>query len=483
MKFSIDSKAPKAELLLISLFKGEDLSSAQQALIGKDFAKAFAARRKAKDFEGEKGQSLTFYPEKGSLKKIIVLGRGDKEGDIPQANEYWGGTLSSLCKGVKNVAITLPEEELEEQAYGFVLGSYEFMRYKKEDKKAPKLESVTFLTKDSKKAQAFLKKLAVFQESSATLRDLTNMPAGEMSTKDLEDAARKVCKTHKMKLTVFDEKKLRKMGCGGLVGVGQGATHGPRMVLMEYKFKAKSKQPNLAFIGKGIVFDTGGLNIKPTNYIETMKHDMCGAATVIATMEALALNKVPGYFLGVLCCAENAVSDRSIHPGDVLTAYNGKTIEVTNTDAEGRLVLADGLSYTEKNFKPKAMLDVATLTGAVSVALGPHLTGVLGNDQAFMDEVLAASRATHELAWQLPLDAVFTKAMKGSFTDLVNSQNTLRAGTSTAGAFLKEFVGKTPWVHFDIGGTAWADRPTPTTKYGTTAVVLRTFVEMAERSY
>ena len=190
---------------------------------------------------------------------------------------------------------------------------------------------------------------------------------------------------------------------------------------------------------------------------------------------------MPGHFVAVLCCAENAVSDRATRPGDVLKMYNGKTVEVTNTDAEGRLVLADGLAYTEAKLKPKMMINIATLTGAVSVALGYHITGVMGNKQKLIDQILKLSKEANERSWQLPLSPDFISACKGDFTDLKNSVNGVRAGSTMGGAFLSNFVDKVDWAHFDIGGTAWADKPNSTTKYGATGAALRTFIKLAEK--
>jgi len=308
------------------------------------------------------------------------------------------------------------------------------------------------------------------------------MPAGDLTTVDLTNTAKKLAKDLNLKITVFESSKLLSLGCGGILGVGRGAEHPPKMVILEYKHRSKSKNPDIAFIGKGITFDTGGLNLKPVGHIETMKQDMAGAATVLGAMLAISKAKLSGYFVGVLGIAENAISDRAIRPGDVVKAYNGKTIEVNNTDAEGRLILADCLAYTEDKIKPKMMLDVATLTGAVSVALGFKITGIMGNNKALIKEVEEAAKKVHERVWELPLDDDFVEATKGSFTDLTNISDNMRAGSTMGGAFLKNFVDKTKWVHFDIGGTAWTDKPTETTKYGATGVMLRTFIEMAKRS-
>ncbi len=451
--------------------------------LGAKVTKQIEARFKSKDFEGDEGQTLSLFPEDSKWKRVVLLGRGEKEKDMPQALGYLGGKIPDIAKSAKaqSINVWVNEKDLSELAYGLVEGAYDFKRYKTPDKKAVLLEKITFINPINKGNQELLRTLEIYEKTSNELRDLTNTCAGDLKTMQIADHAKQVAKKFKMKITVLDRKQLEKLGCGALVGVGKGADVGPCMIILEHRYQSKAKEPNVAFIGKGIVFDTGGLNLKPTGYIETMKLDMAGAATVMATVQALAEAKVPGYFLAVMACAENAISDRAQHPGDVAKAYNGKTIEVNNTDAEGRLVLADALAYTEKNYKPKTMIDIATLTGAVTVALGYHITGVMGNDQKFIDKMLEAGKKVHERLWQLPLDEDFVKLTKGDFSDLKNSTDGVRAGATMGAAFLKNFVEKTPWIHLDIGGTGWAEKPSATTKYGATASCLRTLIEMGKQ--
>lgn len=479
MKFSASTAPVSADILFLLFHKGEGMPANLKSALGAA-AKLVEARFKAKDFEGEEGQTLTVFTDGAKWKRIVLVGRGEKGKEVPQALEYTGAKLSDLAKAAKatHAAVWMDEKDPRECAYGMVLGSYEFKRYKTPEKKLSALEKVTLIGKWQEK---MMDELNLFAKVSPGLRDLVNTCAGDLDPMQIARHAEAVCKPYKMKVTVFDQKKLEKLGCNAIVGVGKGAKVGPCMIFIEYRHKSNAKEPSVAFLGKGISFDTGGLNLKPSGYIETMKLDMAGAATVLATMQALAEAKVPGYFLGVMACAENAISDRAQHPGDVAKAYNGKTIEVNNTDGEGRLVLADALAYTEKNYKPKLMIDIATLTGAVTVALGYHVTGVMGNNQKFVDDVLDAAKDSHERMWQLPLDEDFVKLCKGHFSDLQNATDGVRAGTIMGAAFLKHFVDKTPWVHLDVGGTAWADKPTPSTKYGATTAGLRTFIELAMR--
>lgn len=483
MKFSLAEKAPQADVLFVLIEKGGKLSSAAKSALG-NAAKDAETRLKEKDFEGEEGASLALYGDGKLFKRAYLVGTGEADKRLPNAMEELGGKIAGLAKSAKakKVALLVDDADVAELAYGVSLGAYEFTRYKKAEKNAAELKQVVFACKASKSAKEAIETANVLAIASPLTRDLINIPAGDLNTKDMATQARALGKEYKMKVTVMEEAALKKAGCGALVGVGQGAKETAKLIFIEYKYKTKSKHPNIAFVGKGVVFDTGGLNLKPTGYMETMKQDMAGAGTVLGAMKAIAEAKLQGYFLGVLTCAENAVSELAQRPGDVVKAYNGMTIEITNTDAEGRLCLGDALAYTEKNYQPKRMVNIATLTGAVSVALGYHITGVMGNDQAFMDEVLDAGKSMKERLWQLPLDEDFVKACKGSFTDLKNSTDGVRAGSSMGGAFLKHFVKKTPWVHFDIGGTAWAEKPSGTTKYGSTGVAIRSFLELARRN-
>jgi leucyl aminopeptidase len=487
MKFALVESMPKTDLLIILMKKDQKLSPASKKAMGTAATKEAELRMKNKDFETSEGATLVLYTgEKDSAKKVVLMGQGDSEKWMPGAVLQHGGKCAALAathKAKTVVIITQENKEIQDLSYGMVYGNYEFTKYKKKDpkeeKKKVKLTKVTFLGKKNKEISSTLKKAENLVNPSALIRDMVNAPTSDMDTNDFVRIARQVGKKYGIKVTVYDDKKLQKMGAGLLYGVGKGAEVGARMIFLEYKHKTKSKTPNIAFVGKGIVFDTGGLNVKPTNYIELMKQDMAGAATVLGTMQALAQEKVPGYWLGVLCCAENAVSEKAQRPGDVAMAYNGMSVEITNTDAEGRLAMADGLAYTEKKYKPQRMVNIATLTGAVSVALGYHITGVMGSDKNLVADILKASEKESESMWELPLTPDMIKATKGSYTDLINSSRGVRAGSSMGGAFLKNFVEKTPWAHFDIGGTAWAEKPNSTTKYGSTAVALRTFMELA----
>ncbi len=480
MKLQFNPKLGKTDLFVLFLEKNEKEIALPKGL-PKDLEKSIQARLKAKDFSAEEGETLTLHDLDG-FKKIMLFGTGEAKDRLPTAELKWGGSLAKLVKGSASVTLALKSEWIEPVLYGLNLGRYEFKRYQKVDPKKdkkPELQQVTIWT-DMKQPKTLEAEWNAHASQSTHLRDLVNTPTGDLNTKDMADEARKIAKKFKLKFTELSETQLKKLGCGAIVGVGQGATERSRMIILEYK-NSSAKNPQLALIGKGIVFDSGGLNLKPTGHIETMKEDMTGSATVMAAIATAAELKLKGHFIAVLCLAENAVSDRSVHPGDVLKAYNGKTIEITNTDAEGRLVLADGLSYTEKNYKPERMIDIATLTGAVVVALGYDITGVMSNDEEFQNVVCGSAKDCDERVWTLPLTDDFMKACKGNFSDLQNSTRGHRADSSMAAAFLKHFVEKTPWVHLDIAGTSWAEKPNSLSSYGATAWGLRTLVDVMKK--
>lgn len=481
MKFELKSSLPKTDLLILLLQEDEKISTEAKKLLSANEFEQIEKRLKAKDFTGKCSENMVLY---GDDKKLILMGMGKIEKNCIQPYEKAGGKSASMAKGLKasHVSVLIDQKNLAEYLNGFVLGNYEFTQFKKVEKDAPKIESLTAICEKNKSTSEACVFAEYFDEGQKLIRDMVNTPAGSRNTIDIANLTKDLAKKYGIKCTVYDEKELKKMGCGALLGVGRGSEYPPRLITLEYNYKSKAKAPSVAFVGKGITFDTGGLNIKPTGHIETMKLDLAGAITVLATMIIIARSKMTGNFVGVMAMAENSVSDRSMHPGDILKAYNGKTIEVLNTDAEGRLVLADALAFTEDKFKPKKMVDVATLTGAVTVALGYHISGIMGNNDDFVNEIMSSAKDANERMWVLPMDKDFIEATKGEISDTKNASDGVRAGTIMGAAFLQQFVEKTDWAHIDIGGTGWVERPTSTIKFGGTAVMLRTFCELAKRN-
>src|SRR5437588_2695284 len=298
----------------------------------------------------------------------------------------------------------------------------------------------------------------------------------------MADSAKKVAKEFGLSIDVSGHNKMEKCVMCSLLGVSRGSDEPPKLINMKYqpsRFRGH-KDELLALVGKGITFDSGGISLKPGENMELMKYDMTGAATVIGTMRAIAQLKPAIPVLGIAPCSENLPSGKATKPGDVLRAMTGKTIEVINTDAEGRLVLADAIAYAKK-LGATRIIDMATLTGAVSIALGDVNTGILGTDQSLIDGVIEAGKSVGEKFWQLPLDKEYSNQIKSDIADIKNTGGK-KAGAITAAAFLKEFVDDTPWAHLDIAGTAWGDPATPFRAKGPTGIAVRTLIEFIEHA-
>jgi leucyl aminopeptidase len=309
-------------------------------------------------------------------------------------------------------------------------------------------------------------------------RDLANTPPVEKSPAKLADRIRLVAEDAGLAVEVWDAERIEQERFGGLMGVAAGSHEPPRFVVLRYQRGGDS--PTLALVGKGVTFDSGGLSIKPSASMEDMKSDMTGAAVVAASMQAVARLGLPVNVAGYLALTENMTGGRAMKLGDVLTIRNGKTVEVLNTDAEGRLILADALSYAVEQ-KPARLIDLATLTGACMVALGPRIAGLFGNDEAFCQDVFEAARHTGERAWRMPLDDDFKEGLKSQIADMKNIGGKW-GGAVTAAKFLESFVGSTPWVHLDIAGPSWADSDSPTRDAGATGCFVRTLIRFIEGS-
>ncbi|NBX84033.1 MAG: leucyl aminopeptidase [Gammaproteobacteria bacterium] len=328
---------------------------------------------------------------------------------------------------------------------------YQFLNYKPNDTKYA-LNSVYHILKNASK-NTITDTMAI-AKGIELCQNLANTPANDCTPLDLENVAKTLAKTHKnLKCTVHDEKDLKKMGMNTLLCVGQGSANPPRLIELHYLNGPKNQKP-LMLIGKGITFDSGGISLKPAEGMFEMKFDMSGAASVMGVMKALALLELPINVIGLMACAENMPSGTAVRPGDVIKSHLGKTIEITNTDAEGRLVLADALSYGMK-YDPKAIVDIATLTGAIIIALGHVYTGLMSPHDDLANSLLKASEKTLDKLWRLPMDCEFVEQLASPVADMVNSHGSREAGSIIAAHFLHAFAQQTPWAHLDIAGSAW----------------------------
>ncbi len=370
---------------------------------------------------------------------------------------------------------------LEKVIHGAKLKSYNFDIYKAKQKKN-KSVILNIVGKQNNKTNILRKKLDALLDGVFFTRDLVSEPGNILHP---DEYAKRIVKLKKLglKVTVYDDKKLKKLGCNALLGVGQGSIRGSYLVTIEWK-GSKSKSKPLAFVGKGVCFDTGGISLKPAKFMEDMTYDMAGSAVVVGLMKNFALRKAKINAVGVVGLVENMPGSNAQRPGDIVKSYSGKTIEVLNTDAEGRLVLADALTYTEKKFKPKIIIDLATLTGAIIVCLGSEYAGLFSNNDKLSKQIFDAGEQVGEKVWRLPLHKNYDKLLESKNADVQNINYVGGAGSTTAAQFLQRFIiNKTPWAHLDIAGMAFSKYAGALNSGGATGYGVRLLNKFVEENY
>ncbi len=443
------------------------------------------------DCSGKKEECVLLYPERVfdgvQAKRLLIAGLGkddmDRELFRRAGGMVAGKALSLKCERICLMAPTelnFPVEEMVEcLAEGLILGSYQFKKYKKEDddeKREIKRISINIGNLTSLSTRKALMLGVSSGNAGAVARDMANEPANVWTPAAFADYGKKIAKGTKVQCKIIEKAEMKQLKMGGILGVNQGSAQAPKLVVLEYR--TGKKVPTLLLVGKGLTFDSGGISLKPSAGMEDMKYDMCGGAAVMAAMEAIALEEPKVDVVALIPTTENLPASTALKPGDIITQYGGKTVEVINTDAEGRLILADALAYGVEKFAPTAIIDLATLTGAVILGLGHHRSGLLSNNDALADKVLQAGDYTGEPMWRLPLGEEYTKQIKSEVADIKNIGGR-PAGTITAAAFLQEFVGDTPWVHLDIAGTAWNYTEKPyTPKKGPSGIGARTLIQL-----
>jgi leucyl aminopeptidase len=437
------------------------------------------------DFDGKRGEMLA-VPTRDRLgaRAAILLGLGDEKDFDLAALRRTGALLARRAAKVESAATTVLDaigDDVDRgaaaQAFaeGVGLGSYQFLRYKS-DAKPAKLSRVVVVGRGGAKVRTGLDRGARVAEAVSWARDLVNEPAAAKSPEDIADLARKMARGAGLKVKIFAGEQLERERMGGVLGVGEGSERPPRFVRLEYA--PPGARGTLALVGKGVVFDSGGLSLKTAGGMETMKTDMSGAAAVLAAMSVLRDLGIKTRVVGYVPLVENMPSGTAMRPGDVLKMRNGKTVEVLNTDAEGRLILADALSLAAEDGSD-AIVDVATLTGAVTIALGEKIAGLMGTSDTWIEQVRSAAERAGERVWQLPLPADYRRVLDSEIADLRNVATGGGGGTITAGLFLKEFTADRPWVHLDIAGTARAATEDGEISKGGTGYGVRTLVELA----
>jgi leucyl aminopeptidase len=364
-------------------------------------------------------------------------------------------------------------------AEGAYLALYRFDKYISKDEDRQDVETLVICSptgKNVRRCKRIVARAQIVCEATTLARDLGNAPGNEIYPETLAEAARESARRAGYKATVLDEHEIRNLGMGGVLGVSQGSAHPPRFMILEYG--SPGKRP-VVLVGKGVTFDSGGISIKPSAGMAEMKMDMSGAAAVIGAFEAVSRLKLPVHIVGLIPAVENMPSGSSIRPGDILRHQNGKTSEVDNTDAEGRLILADALAYAGQ-FKPAAVIDLATLTGAVVVALGHYATGMMGNDRSLLERLRQAGEATYERTWELPMFEEYEKLVKSDIADVKNVGGRW-AGAITGAMFLKKFIGPYKWAHLDIAGTAMLEEQGSYASKGASGVGVRLLTEFLRR--
>jgi leucyl aminopeptidase len=440
-------------------------------------------------FKGATGTALSVLAPAGlGVARVVIAGVGAAAKlDALAAQAAGGAAYGELARGGDEAALIAvepprgarklkPADLAANLAFGARLASYRFDKYRTKEKpeKKPRIATLTLHVRGAATARRAFARFDAVADGVFFTRDLVSEPGNVIYPETLAREAQKLSKLG-IKVEVLDEKKMRELGFGALLGVAQGSIRPPRLVVMRWQGgpKTGAKAQPLAFIGKGVTFDSGGISIKPSKGMEDMKWDMGGAGVVIGLMKALAGRKARVNAIGVVGLVENMPSGSAQRPGDIVKSYSGQTIEVLNTDAEGRLVLADALWYCQEKYKPRFMVDLATLTGAIIISLGAHYAGMFSNNDKLATQLKAAGSAVGEKLWRLPLAEPYDRAMDSKVADVQNISSGGGAGSITAAQFLQRFVNDVPWAHLDIAGVTWSNKDAPTVPAGGTGFGVR----------
>jgi len=434
----------------------------------------------SRDFRGARDETLHLLGSEKGVERVLLVGTGkvsDRVASLKRAAAIAARRANQAGFGSMAIfAGSLSADDAEAIALGAIAGAWELKEFQApppDDERRAPLTEVVVLGADRAAVDEGVARGRAIGEGHTLARRLGMLPSNVCTPDYLAETAREIAKRHGMQITVLGRAEMEKEGMGSFLSVAQGTPQEPRLIALEYR--NGGKKPPIVLVGKGLCFDSGGISIKPAQGMEFMKFDMCGAAGVLGAMEAIGALKLPVNVVGLVGSTTNMPSGTAVKPGDVVRASNGKFIEIINTDAEGRLVLADVLAYARR-FSPAVVIDAATLTGACVIALGHTATGVMGTDEGVVQEVLAAGKRASEPGWPLPLWDDFMPLIKSDVADIKNSGGR-PAGTITAALFLKEFVDGYPWVHLDIAGTAYSETDLATIPAGPTGVPVGTFVE------
>lgn len=494
MKITVKKGNPadiKTQAVIVPLFEGEKLLTGVALAVDKKSNGLISDVLKNGDFEGKVSQIFLIYTKDALLaKRIMLVGLGKKnELNLEKIRNAFARAMQHLRGlNISEATTTLDGIRLHEQnekiaqavTEGATLGLYQYTPYKtvaREEIKSMRQLDIIVDVQDYLAAFEEVRKAKIIADAVSFTRDLISAPSNEMTPSILAECARKIAGRENVSCTVLDRGKMKLLGMNALLGVASGSHEPPKFIILEYTGGKKSQDP-IALVGKGLTFDSGGISLKPAEKMDEMKTDMSGGAAVLGCIMAAADLKLPVNLVGLIPATENMPGGSAYKPGDILKSYSGKTIEVLNTDAEGRLILADALSYAAK-YKPQAIIDIATLTGACVVALGDDVVGMLGTDEKIKSDIKKASEITGELVWELPLWDLYSELIKSDIADYKNTGGRV-AGAITAAAFLSKFVGDTPWVHLDIAGPAWTSKDKAYIPKGAAGVTVRLLIEFLQ---
>lgn len=490
-------EAPSAEvatpLLILPHFEGEGTPIGAAVEVDSRLNGEISRVLGRGDFKGKRDEALVLYPRPGEIaaERVVLVGLGKREDYSLERLRRAVGTAVRQAERIGARAVALPlfrgdglpadmgdSDAARAATEAAVLAAWDFREFKTEaDAGRARVDELVLIARDAGAAaelEAGARYGEIVGRGENLARELASRPGNVATPSHLAEVAKGIARDHGLDITILDREAMEKEGMGALLAVARGSAEEPRFIVLEYRGTDRQEKP-LVLVGKGVTFDSGGISIKPAEKMEEMKYDMSGAAAVLGATMAIAQLKLPINLVSLIPSAENLPSGRSFKPGDIVKSHLGKTIEVVNTDAEGRLLLADALSYARR-FDPAAVLDAATLTGACVIALGHYAIGLMGNDEALIEDVRAAGERTGERCWPLPLWDEYRPQIDSNFADLKNTGGR-PAGTITAGWFLKEFVGDIPWAHLDIAGTAYRDEAAPYLRKGATGIPTRLFVE------
>ena len=483
---SVDLKKEKVESLVIAVC--EDKNVFDDKIIISLIKKA----KKIGEFKGDKDDEVIFYnlPEV-KAERVIFIGLGKLEKiDIETLRAATGKAVKALIKKkLSNVLMAVPVAKkinmemtvlLEAMLEGAYLGNHIFDRYKKEKKDIP-VKKINFLVRpdETRKYSRLSSRVNTICQGTILAREWGSTPSNDKRPERFARSIVTLAKKENLKVTVLGEKELKQKKFGAIMAVAAGSWSKPRMVILEHNPKGSKK--TVALVGKGVTFDSGGINLKPSAGMEEMKLDMSGAAAVAATLITAAKLKFGFRVIGILPIVENMPSGNASRPGDIIKTYDGKTVEIGNTDAEGRLILIDAISYGIKKYKPQTLIDMATLTGACVVALGEKIAGIFSSDEKLVEDIILSGQKTHERCWRLPLTEEYKELFKSDFADLNNVGSTRYGGAITAALFLSEFVKDTRWAHIDIAGPAYAKKESAYCGAGGTGFGVRLLCDLLDK--